>query len=199
MKTIVVTGGPCGGKTTALGFLKEALFERGYVPVIVPECATALVGAGIAPWTVTRLEFQRSIFELQLAQEDIFGRAAAEIGDAVVLICDRGLMDGRGYLTTEEFSGLLAEHEITREEALGRYGAIFHLESTALGMSEAYTLENNASRMEDADEALEVERNIRIAWEEHPHRRIIGNEERFEDKQAHLLDEVLAYLGAPGA
>lgn len=194
MKTIVVTGGPCGGKTTALGFLKEALFERGYVPVIVPECATALVGAGIAPWTVTRLEFQRSIFELQLAQEDIFGRAAAEIGDAVVLICDRGLMDGRGYLSEEEFRGLLAGHGITHEEALGRYGAIFHLESTAFGLDNAYTVENNASRMEDVDEALEVERNIRVAWEEHPRRVIIGNEERFEDKCAHLLDEVLAFL-----
>lgn len=194
MKRIVVTGGPCGGKTTALASLKEALFANGYVPVFVPECATALIASGIAPWTVTRLQFQRAIFELQLAQEDVFGRAASVIGDAVVLVCDRGLMDGRGYLTDEDFCGMLAEHGITREEALGRYGAIFHLESTAFGLGDAYTVENNASRMEDVDEALEVECNIRAAWEGHPHRVIIGNEERFEDKCAHMLDEVLAYL-----
>ena len=38
---------------------------------MVPECATTLIEAGISPQTATRMGFQRAVFELQLAQEDM--------------------------------------------------------------------------------------------------------------------------------
>ncbi len=37
---IVLTGGPCGGKTTAISRLMEWLTGLGYYVVIVPEAAT---------------------------------------------------------------------------------------------------------------------------------------------------------------
>jgi hypothetical protein len=43
---IVVTGGPCGGKTTALSRIQRDLSHLGYTVLIVPETATALLSGG---------------------------------------------------------------------------------------------------------------------------------------------------------
>ena len=34
---IVITGGPCAGKTTALSWIMNSFTEKGYVVLIVPE------------------------------------------------------------------------------------------------------------------------------------------------------------------
>ena len=48
---IVITGGPCAGKTTALSWIMNSFTERGYVVLFVPETATELINGGVAPWT----------------------------------------------------------------------------------------------------------------------------------------------------
>ena len=199
VKTIVITGGPCGGKTTALSFLKAQLGRRGWSLVLVPECATSLIAGGISPSSMSRLDFQTAVFELQLAQEDVFLRSAANVNNGKVLVvCDRGLMDGKGYLSDEEFDGLLASHGLTEEQANARYGAIFHLQSAAKGQTGAYSLENNASRLEDdPTEAIRIDDRIAESWQKHPHLRIIGVEDAFALKANHLLQELLSYLEEP--
>ena len=48
---IVITGGPCAGKTTAMNWISNAFRERGYDVLFVPETATELITGGVAPWT----------------------------------------------------------------------------------------------------------------------------------------------------
>ena len=48
---IVLTGGPCAGKTTALSWIQNNLPKYGYTVLYVPETATELIGGGVAPWT----------------------------------------------------------------------------------------------------------------------------------------------------
>ncbi|MCD8120989.1 MAG: ATP-binding protein [Clostridiales bacterium] len=50
---IVITGGPCAGKTTAMSWLQNEFTEKGYAVLFVPETATELIGGGVAPWTWT--------------------------------------------------------------------------------------------------------------------------------------------------
>ncbi len=50
---IAYTGGPCGGKTTALARSFDHFGKLGYRVVIVPEAATLLFNAGIAPGALT--------------------------------------------------------------------------------------------------------------------------------------------------
>ena len=38
---IVITGGPCAGKTTALSWIQNAFIEKGYAVLFVPETAYA--------------------------------------------------------------------------------------------------------------------------------------------------------------
>jgi hypothetical protein len=44
---IVLTGGPCAGKTTALSHISERLQSLGVKVFIVPEAATILIGGGV--------------------------------------------------------------------------------------------------------------------------------------------------------
>ena len=56
---IVITGGPCAGKTTAMSWIQNAFSQMGYAVLFVPETATALKSGGVAPWTCgTNTDFQ---------------------------------------------------------------------------------------------------------------------------------------------
>ena len=45
---IVVTGGPCGGKSSCMAFLSEQLSELGFRVFIVPEIATMFITGGVS-------------------------------------------------------------------------------------------------------------------------------------------------------
>ncbi|MBR3576898.1 MAG: AAA family ATPase, partial [Clostridia bacterium] len=49
---IVITGGPCAGKTTGMGWIKKAFTAMGYSVIFIPETATELISGGVAPWTL---------------------------------------------------------------------------------------------------------------------------------------------------
>ena len=48
---IVITGGPCSGKSTALSWLQTEFTKKGYMVMFVPETASELILGGICPWT----------------------------------------------------------------------------------------------------------------------------------------------------
>ena len=47
---IVLTGGPCAGKTTTISRIEEHLNEKGYHVLVLNECATELIKGGIRPF-----------------------------------------------------------------------------------------------------------------------------------------------------
>ena len=57
---IVITGGPCAGKTTAMNRIQGEFTKLGYTVLFVPETATELITGGVAPWTCgTNVEYQK--------------------------------------------------------------------------------------------------------------------------------------------
>ena len=48
---IVITGGPCAGKSTAMSWVQNAFTQMGYTVLFVSETATELITGGVAPWT----------------------------------------------------------------------------------------------------------------------------------------------------
>ena len=40
---IVITGGPCAGKTTGMSWIQNTFAQRGYTVLFVPETATELI------------------------------------------------------------------------------------------------------------------------------------------------------------
>ena len=49
IKKIVITGGPCSGKSTMLNLIENTFKEKGYKVLIVSETATELIRGGISP------------------------------------------------------------------------------------------------------------------------------------------------------
>ena len=153
---IVLTGGPCGGKTTALAKIEQFLTERGIKVFIVSESATELIRGGIRPFgdqSFSMVTFQDFILNYQLAKEKIYDMVAQDWNDACVIIYDRGLMDNKAYITDEEFTSLLNRYGYQELDFLDRYDMVIHLVSAADGAEKYYTLENNKSRSEGVEEA----------------------------------------------
>ena len=194
---IVITGGPCGGKTTALTRIQTALTHLGYTVLVVPETATALISGGVAPWTCgSNEEFQKCQTKMQLEKEDIFEQAAATMpGEKIVIVCDRGILDNRAYMSDEEYAHVLEYLGRREAELRDDYDAVFHMVTAAKGAEEFYTLENNGARYETVDEACALDDKFIEAWTGHPHLRVIDNSTDFEGKLRRLIREITYFLG----
>ena len=196
---IVITGGPCAGKTTALTWIQKHLEAMNYRVLFISETATELIRGGVAPWTCgSNLDYQVSQCELQLAKEQAFEKAARTMKEEKILIvCDRGFMDNRAYMTDEEFEAVLSRIGGNEIELRDSYDAVFHLVTAAKGAEDAYTLANNEARYETIQEASALDDRLIAAWTGHPHFRVIDNSMDFEEKLKHLIEEITSFLGEP--
>ena len=196
---IVLTGGPCAGKTTALTWINNYFSKRGYTILFVPETATELITNGIAPWTCeTNYDYQRFQIRLQKVKEQIFDDAAKKMkNDKILIVCDRGILDNKAYMKDVEFKRILNELGTNETQERDSYDAIFHLVSAAKEKENVYTLANNIARTETIEEARELDNKIISAWTGHPHFRIIDNSTEFEEKLERLLKEITSFLGEP--
>ena len=70
---IVLTGGPCAGKTSALARIQNEFSKLGYFVIFVPEAATEAILSGASPRTlINNVYFQKIHMQLQLKHEKIF-------------------------------------------------------------------------------------------------------------------------------
>lgn len=198
--TIVITGGPCSGKSTGLSLIEQELSNRGYYVLTIPETATELIANGIRPFgnSLDLLTFQYVVFEKQLHKEEMYKKVARLIpANKVVILLDRGIIDNKSYVSNEQFQEILAKNLLNEVEARDRYNAVFHLVTAADGAEEFYTLENNSARTETPEQARELDKRGIANWTGHPHFRIIDNSTNFERKMERLLCEIYAVLGEP--
>ncbi len=197
---IAITGGPCAGKSTALSWINEEFTKKGYKVLFVPETATELITGGVAPWTCeTDIDFQTAILKLQLAKEEIFEEVAQHLYDAqkVLIVCDRGTLDGKAYIEKHNFDKILNNLHLTETQLKDSYDAVFHLVTAAKGASEFYTLANNSARTETIEEAIANDDKIISAWTGHSHFRVIDNSTDFKKKMQRFVTEISNFLGEP--
>ena len=196
---IVITGGPCAGKTTGMSWVQNALTERGYRVLFVPETATELITGGVAPWTCgSNIDYQKCQVSLQLAKEEVFDQAARTMAvDKILIVCDRGVLDNKAYMKDAEFSMVCSDLGLDEVTLRDSYDAVFHLVTAAKGADEFYTTANNSARTETAKEAAEMDDRLIAAWTGHPHLRVIGNDQDFDSKMRTLIHEITSFLGEP--
>jgi len=199
MTKIVITGGPCAGKTTGMTWIQNHFTKLGYTVLFVPETATELISGGVAPWTCgSNVEFQKCLLKLQLEKEKVFEQGASTMyAEKVLIVCDRGALDNKAYMSAAEFADTIASLGENEVELRDNYDAVFHLVTAAKGAEQFYTTENNAARTETAEQAAELDDKLIAAWTGHPHLRIIENAAGFEEKLKKLIAEIAAFLGEP--
>lgn len=196
---IVITGGPCAGKSTAMSWIQNSFSQMGYTVLFVPETATELITGGVAPWTCgTNADYQKCQLKLQIAKEKIFEEAARTMKvEKVLIVCDRGTLDNKAYMSEEDFAAVLKELGTNEVELRDGYDAVFHLVTAAKGAENFYTTANNSARTETVEEAARLDDKLISAWTGHPHFRVIDNSSNFENKLRKLVAEISSFLGEP--
>lgn len=187
---IALTGGPCAGKTTALRAIWLFLRKKGYNVVIVPETATELINGGITPTNIGQINFQKNLLDLQLKKEQIFTKSAEQLGKDVVIIFDRGCLDGKAYLTDDEYTDILDELNLNEEDLINFYDAVIFLDSAAMSNENIYSTSNNPARNETVSEARKINTRTQEVWKNHRLFTIIKSESDFEEKISKLLSVI---------
>ncbi len=200
---VVYTGGPCGGKTTALAKTDEYFSKLGYRVILVPEAATLLINAGFPPRLFPDDEiyhFQRAYVLFTLFLESTTEALIRSLpGDEPILaIHDRGVLDSKAYCPPMVWERIIkdtgkAETELREKN----YDAVIHLVTAATGAEQAYSNESNKARSEDAATARAVDLKTQEAWTGHPHLSIIDNSTDFEGKMHRTISAVCHAIGIP--
>lgn len=197
IKTLVLTGGACAGKSSGLVRIRERLSNLGWHPIIVPEAATLIFQGAGRPDISDRkriFEYQRTILQTQLSLEKHF-RSLAQHPKSIILT-DRGALDSKAYMTPDEWQALLSDLNLNEVQLRDRnYDAVIHLVTAANGAPEAYKLEG--VRNETPQEAIEQDRRLQLAYLGHGHHKIIDNSTDFNTKLCRIEQEICHILGLP--
>ncbi len=170
-KRIVLTGGPGGGKTTAIDLIRREFAGK---IAIVPESATMIFSGGIERAEnddVLRAQ-QTAIFNLQKNLEDI---QRATYPDCVIL-CDRGSLDGLSYWPGSE-EDFFKSMNSNLETELNRYDAVIFFETAA--KSGESIRSNNPIRNESEQAAIELDDKLQAVWSRHPNFNLVASSESF--------------------
>lgn len=202
---IVLTGGPCAGKTTALVRIIEHFSSLGFKVFTIPEVPTLFTQAGMNYLTKNQgffYEGEKATLEIQLALEDKFLRMAQECTKPCIIVCDRGAMDISAYMAPETWENITRAVGTSTIELRERYDAVLHLVSAADGAEQYYTTANNAQRYEQMNEeglriARGLDKKVIQAWTGHPHMRVINNHDDFDCKMNRVIKEISNVLGLP--
>jgi len=173
-KMIVITGGPCAGKSTIIDRLKQD-FNAYY---FIPEVATMLLESKAYPmpdpWTQEWQDgFQEKIVTTQLLLE----KTTLSLSENKFIILDRGVLDGAAYMEggVKEFCN---RFNLIEKEVLNRYHSVIHLESLSTMSPKMYEelLKTNEQRFETLEQAQHRERMTQEVWKNHPKRYHVSNE-----------------------
>ena len=193
---ICLTGGPCGGKSSASSMLKEKLGDK-FILFFLPELAatTVMSGVVIIPTEFTpdtHFVFTQGIMEMQMQMEDYFYKIATIQKRDVIIVSDRGCIDNLAYCSPEVKDRILKETGWTMESIRdNRYDAVIHLVTAADGAEKFYTLENNQARSETPEVARWVDKRTQAVWNGHPNFRVISNT---VTNFKHKIDEVYKFI-----
>src|SRR3954470_14875254 len=127
---IVLTGGPCAGKTSALSRLRARLQTYGRRVYTTSEASTLMLDGGAfvvgTPPSQQQI-YQKGVLEITLALEGALLAFARGIGDRAVLVCDRGAMDGKAYIGEPLWREVLGQMGLDEGQLRdGRYDAVVH-------------------------------------------------------------------------
>jgi predicted ATPase len=187
----VLTGGPGGGKTTAVDLFRREIGEK---VVIVPETATMLFSGGFprAGESNARAATQRAIFHAQVALEDVQGA----LYPGRVLLCDRGTIDGAAFWPDDAPENFFETLDTSPEQELARYDAVIFFESAAVG--DICIEGGNPVRTESNEEARRLDMRLRDLWSKHPNFHFVGHSASFFTKLQDGLRQLQAIIDDDG-
>ncbi|XP_067004207.2 TRPL translocation defect protein 14-like [Anabrus simplex] len=196
---IVLTGGPCGGKTTGQSRLCTFFENMGWKVFRVPETATILLSGGIKFSDLSveeAVKFQENLLKTMIQIEDTFFALGESCSRDCLIICDRGAMDASAFISQETWEKMMTANGWNNVELRdNRYNQIVHMVSAANGAEIFYSTEDHVCRSEGVEVARELDYKAAAAWVGHPYFDVIDNSTDFETKICRMIDSVCQKLG----
>lgn len=172
---ICLTGGPCGGKSSALVYVENQLVKLGYNVIIINEAATELKQNGMINTKCSDIDFATLIVKYQLHREIEAENSARKSKEKYVILSDRSAIEPAVYVGYSVLSDILQTYNKNIITVRDSYDLVLHLTTTAKGAEEYYTIDNNETRTENIEEARKLDDKLLQLWKNHPNRVIISN------------------------
>lgn len=197
---VVLTGGPCGGKTTSLARITNFFQSLGWKVYRVSEVAYTFMSGGLVFPELneeTVYQFQKNlIFTMMVIEKTFDDLAIADTNDRVIIVCDRGVMDSTAYMLPGQWDRARREEGWNETELRDRrYNQVIHMVSVAKGATEHYSLAGHGTRHEDVESAVKLDEQVANAWVGHPYYDVIDNSSNFEDKLRRMLQCICDRIG----
>ena len=192
---IVLTGGPCAGKTTTITKIEEHLIEKGYHVLVVNECATEMIKGGIRPFGDNKTnvyDFENEILNLQLYKEKRYKDFLSKYPDdtKIIILYDRGSVDIKAYLGEDNYNKMLEENNLDNEDLLNEYDLVIHMTTVAAETENKYSNATNKARFEEAKEAIDLDKRTNEAWSKHKNLKVAPVCDLLEEK----INIVIGYV-----
>jgi predicted ATPase len=188
-KIIVITGGPCGGKTTLIDELcKNALYNDMFVTL--PESVFYVLQTGTS--TKEKL-FQQVMVEVQAAMENVLDRCFEH---NKIILCHRGTLDPLAYWLNNGWDekDFFSYTHTTLKEHFNRYHAVIHLQTAGAKAVNYYQFYPDAHRHENPNQAMQIDTLLAYVWKEHLNYYFIESNADWEikrDKFFSLINSIL--------
>ena len=199
IKKIVITGGSDAGKTTAMNWIQNNFEKKGYKVIFIDSAAKEFINDGVLKGELkSTLKYQSIVIDMQIAKEKIYEEAAKQLPfEKILLVCKRGTVDAKAYMSKRDFEYMLKERNLNEVELRDSYDAVFHLVTSASG-AEEYFLIDDPLRDNLIEEAKRIDDQIINAWTGHKYFRVIDNRSTFQNKMKQLIKEISLFLGEEG-
>jgi CYTH domain-containing protein/predicted ATPase len=201
---IVLTGGPCAGKSSALTYLATHLSEHGVRVLQVPEVATLFISGGLNDITDIAqaepekfIKLEHSMIKMQGDFRRRFLEIAEQFETPTIILYDRAQTDVIAYIGEMQFNEIRSHLGLSLADVRDSYSAVIFLRTAADGAEQAYTTANNAARSETPEQARDIDKRTLQAWVGHPHLWIVENEADFQSKLERTLEIALHAAGIP--
>lgn len=196
---LVLTGGPCGGKTTSQARLSTFFENMGWKVYRVPETASVLLSGGVKFSDLSEkeaLQFQENLLKTMLQIEQAFFKLAETCPKNCLLICDRGAMDASAFIPSEQWEAMMTKNGLNTVQLRdNRYDQVIHMVSAANGAEDFYTVADHSCRSEGVELARFLDGKAAEAWVGHPYFDVIDNTSDFNAKIRRMIHMVCKRLG----
>lgn len=198
---IALTGGPGGGKSTALPLIAKHFREKGYQVYTVPEIPTLFHANGVT----LKLEpheyhvaLIKAAFSVHYALEETYRNLARAQDKPAIILADRGLVDFKAYCSSTD----MWQNEILLPLSFdpqylhkSYYHLVLHFKTAAaFGTEKHFTNDNNPARQCTPELARNLDSKTYNAWHGHPNRIHINNVVNFQDKVDQAVSGIEIFL-----
>ncbi|CAG0884078.1 unnamed protein product [Cyprideis torosa] len=196
---LVLTGGPCGGKTTGQSRLCTFFENLGWKVFRSPETSATLLNGGVKFADLSddeKYRFQENLLLTMLQIETTFFDLACSSKKHCLVICDRGAMDASAYIDKKKWERIISTNRLNHQELRdSRYNQVIHMVTAAKGAEDFYSQDETYSRFESLAHARELDDKVAEAWVGHPYFDVVDNSTDFETKIMRMIHLVATRIG----